>query len=278
MPFRTYSAANSGIELHQKQEEVVRTLGIPLLVAAAAAGLWAQTTDKPITNNEIESMLAAGLPESTIIAKIEIAVDRGLVDLDASTAALAVLKQKGATERELNAVLWAEPFGALWKRRQEEERAVPDLPGAAGVYFKSPAGWVNVGSLMLWTPFYSGWNWYRGSRESSVVVGAAHSELQIREPQPTFYIRKPASADPWQVVRVTARSDQRLLRISSRGDFGQTVRTQPNRTRDVQMTPIAGDIFTLRPTAPLDAGEYVLCTTVPGGPGLNLCYGFEIQR
>ena len=256
----------------------MRTLRIPLLAAAIASGVLAQSTDKPITNSEIESMLAAGLPESTIIIKIEIAVDRGLVDLDASAPALAELKQKGATERELNAVLWAEPFGGIWKQRQEESRAAPDLPTPAGVYFKDGSGWVNIAPLMLWTPFLTAPGWYHGRRESSVVLGAARAELQIREPQPTFYVRQPASGDPWQIVRVGRRNDQRLLRVSSRGDFGQTVSTRPDRARDVPMTHVAGEIFTLRPTAALDDGEYILCTTVPGGPGLNVCYSFGIQR
>ena len=256
----------------------MRSLRIALLIAALAYGLPAQNTDKPITNSDIESMLAAGLPESTIIIKIEMAVDRALVDLDASSTALAELKQKGATERELNAVLWAEPFGAAWKQRQEESRAVPDLPAEAGFYFKASSGWINIAPLMLWTPFLTAPSWYHGRRESSVVLGSARAELQIREPQPTFYVRQPASGDPWQIVRVGLRNDQRLLQVSSRGDFGQTVRTRPGQARDVSMTHVAGEIFTLRPTAALDDGEYILCTSVPGGPGLNVCYSFGIQR
>jgi hypothetical protein len=256
----------------------VPALRTVLFVPALAAGLWAQGADKPLTNSEIESMLAAGLPESTIVIKIEIAVDRGLVDLDASSAALAELRLKGATEPELNAVLWAEPFGALWKQKQEEARAIPGLPDHAGVFFKTQSGWAGLAPLMLWKPFLAAPGWYHGRHESSVVIGAAHADLQIREPQPTFYVRQPASGDPWRIVRVGEGNGQRLLRVSSHGDFGQTVRTQTDQARDIQMTRVAGEIFTLRPTASLDAGEYLLCTTVPGGSDLNLCYGFGVQR
>src|SRR6516165_1108303 len=111
----------------------MRTLTVALLAVGVTAGLWAQTPDEPLTNGEIESMLAAALPESTILLKIENAAYSGLVDVDTSAAALVALKQKGATEKELNAVLWAEPFGAARKRKEEEDRAVPDLPGRAGV-------------------------------------------------------------------------------------------------------------------------------------------------
>ena len=110
----------------------MRQLGFLLPVVALAAGLWAQTADKPLTNAEIDSMLGAGLPESTIVMKIQTAATRGFVDLDASSSALIDLKQRGASEPVLNAVVWAEPFGARRKRQLEEDRAVPGLPGAAG--------------------------------------------------------------------------------------------------------------------------------------------------
>ncbi|HLK48786.1 MAG TPA: hypothetical protein VKT49_11660 [Bryobacteraceae bacterium] len=255
----------------------MRTLRIPLLAAALTAALWAQTTEKPLTNRDIESMLAAGLPESTIVIRIEMAAHRGVVDLDASSDALAALKQKGATERELNAVLWAEPFGAGWKLRQEENRAVPDLPGPAGVYFRAPAGWTRIGSFLLWTPFYSGWNWYHGRRESTVALGSAQAALQMRETQPTFYLREPASGEPWRIIRVSSRDAHRLLRVAASDDLGQPLRTQPNQVSGLQMTHVAGRIFTLKPAGSLEPGEYVLCTTVPGGPGLNLCYSFGVH-
>jgi len=44
-----------------------------LAVAAVAAAMLAQTVDKPLTNSEIGSMLASGLPESTILLTIETA-------------------------------------------------------------------------------------------------------------------------------------------------------------------------------------------------------------
>jgi hypothetical protein len=61
----------------------MRLMRVLLSVAAVAVGLWAQTIDKPLTNSEIESMLVAGLPESTILLKIQTAALRGLVDLEA---------------------------------------------------------------------------------------------------------------------------------------------------------------------------------------------------
>jgi len=136
----------------------MRLLRVVLPVVAITAGLWGQIADKPLTNSDIESMLAAGLPESTIQMKIEAAALRGLVDLDASSNALIALKQKNAAERVLNAVVWAEPFGALRKRQQDEDRAVPGLPSSAGVYYKGPSEWVRLRSFLLWQPLYSSRN------------------------------------------------------------------------------------------------------------------------
>jgi hypothetical protein len=256
----------------------VRILRITALLAAMAAGLWAQSPDKPLTNSDLESMLAAGLPESTILIKIQIAAYRGLVNVDASPAALAELKQKGATEQELNAVQWAEPFSAVWIRRQEENRAVPDLPSQAGVYFKTSSGWTKAGSFLLWSPFYSNWNWFHGAHEYSVPVGNGPSALQVREPQPTFYVREPSSGEQWSIIRVTSRKDQRMIHLAAARDLLEMDRIAPGQIQAVQATHVAGDIFTLRPSTGLAPGEYLLCTPVSGGAGLNLCYSFGLQK
>src|SRR5262249_8572491 len=125
------------------------------VVLLAVAAVSAQTADKALTNSEIASMLAYGVPESTILLKIETAAYRGLVNLDASSAALIGLKQTGASERVLNAVMWAEPFGATLKRQQEEDRAAPGLPNSSGVYYRATSGWAVLPSSLIWPPFYS---------------------------------------------------------------------------------------------------------------------------
>ena len=88
----------------------MRRLRVTLPVMTVAAGLWAQTANKPLTNAEIESMVVAGVPESTIVMKIQAAVFGGFAALDASSSAVIALKQKGASEAVLDAVVWAEPF------------------------------------------------------------------------------------------------------------------------------------------------------------------------
>ncbi len=251
---------------------------VPLMVAVVVAGLWSQTTDKPLTNSAIESMLVAGLPESTILLKIQTAAFRGLVDLDTSSAALIALKQRGATEQVLNAVMWAEPFGAELKRRQEEDRAAPGLPGSSGAYYKAASGWVSMRSFLFWRPFDLDSSLYSGrGREYHVSLGGSHGDLQLGERQPTFYLREPASRS-WRLIRLGSRDNQRLLRLTSSGALAAIDRFAARDTREVQITLVAGEVFTLRPVAPLEAGEYALCSAVPVAANLNVCYGFGVQH
>jgi hypothetical protein len=249
-----------------------------LPVAVVAAGLWAQAADKPLTNTEIESMLAAGLPESTIVIKIQAAVLGGLVALDASSTAIIALKQKGASEAVLNAVVWAEPFGAGRKQQQEVDRAAPGLPSSAGVYYRGPSGWVRLQSFLVWPPWYSSRNVsFRRSREYNVPLSGSHADLQIRDRQPAFYLREPTS-DGWQIIRLALREDRRLVRFISNGEFAVKDRFVASDARKVQIMRVAGEVFKLQPVTSLEAGEYVLCRTVPGFANSSICYGFGVQR
>ena len=245
-----------------------------LAVAALAAAILAQTVDKPLTNREIGSMLTSGLPESTILLKIETAAYYGLVNLDASSAALAALKQGGASEQVLNAVMWAEPFGAALKIYQEENRAAPGLPSSNGVYYRAPSGWVVLPSSPVWPPFYS---FSLGSRGYDVPLGGSHADLQIGGQKVGFYLRKPSSLN-WRIVRLTSRGDERLLRFVSRGHLISVDAFEADRTYQVQITRVASDIFTVLPISPLQPGEYALCTTVPGAANVYACHGFGIQH
>jgi hypothetical protein len=242
------------------------------------AGLWAQTANKPLTNAEIESMLAAGFPESTIMMKIQAAVFGGLAALDASSTALIALKQKGASEAVLDAVVWAEPFGARTKQQLELDRAAPGLPSSAGVYFREPSGWVRLRSFLVWPPLYSRWDVsFRRSHEFNVPVSGSHAEVQIRDRQPAFYLREPTS-DGWQIIRLVSGGDRRFIQFVSSGDFAVRDRFTASQSRKVQIMRIAGAVFKLQPVAPLESGEYALCSAVPGGPNSSVCYGFGVQR
>jgi hypothetical protein len=256
-----------------------------LSAVAIAAVAAAQTADMPLTNTEIGAMLASGLPESTILLKLQTAAYRGLVNLDASAPALIALKQKGASERILNAVMWAEPFGAglKWrqqglKRQQEEERAAPGLPNETGVYYRAPSGWVPLGSSVIWPPFYSfSARSFVGSRAVDVPLEGSHAEVQLGGGQVGFYLRKPTTLS-WRIVRLTSHSDQRWLPVVFTGHPAIGNEFEPGRTHQVQITRVATEVYTVVPAAPLEPGEYALCAPIVGGPNVYVCYGFGIRH
>jgi len=252
----------------------VRFGRVLLAVAALAAAILAQTGDKPLTNNEIGSMLASGLPESTILLKIETAAYYGLVNLDASSAALAALKQRGASEQVLNAVMWAQPFGAPLKWQQEEDRAAPGLPNPSGVYYRASSGWVVLPSSPVWPKYYS---FSLGARGYDVPLGGSHANLQIGGQKVGFYLRKPSSLN-WRIVRLKSRGDERLLRMVSTGRFASVDAFEAERTHQVHIAQVTSDIFTVVPAEPLQPGEYALCTTVLGSASVYACHGFGVQR
>jgi len=254
----------------------MRRLKVILPVMAVAAGLWAQATDKPLTNAEIESMLVAGVPESTIVMKIEAAVFGGFAALDASSTAVIALKQKGASEAVLDAVVWAEPFDGRTKQQQELDRAAPGLPNSAGVYNRGPSGWARLQSFLPWPVFSSKWNLsLRRGHAYNVPVTGSHAEVQIRDRRPAFYFRELVS-DGWQIIRLGLGGDRRFIQLVSSGEF--PFRDRFAASGKAQIMRIAGDVFKLQPVASLEAGEYALCSTVSSGPNSSVCYGFGVQR
>jgi hypothetical protein len=256
----------------------MRRLIVILPVMALAAGLRAQTANQPLTNAEIESMLVAGVPESTIVMKIQAAVFGGFVALDASSTAVIALKQKGASEAVLDAVVWAEPFDVRTRQQQEVDRVAPGLPGSAGVYYREPSGWVRLRSFLVWPPWYSNRNAsFRRSRKTDVPVSGSRADLQIHDRQPAFYLQESAS-NGWQIIQFALHEDRRFLRFVSNSEFAASDRFVARDARKVQITRLAGEVFKLQPVAPLESGEYALCSPVPGGPNARVCYGFGVQR
>jgi len=75
-------------------------LAVPILLLAWSAAI-AEEKGKPLTNADVIKMLAAKIPESVIVSKIQ----AGEVNFDTSTDAIIELNKKGVGEKVLNAML-----------------------------------------------------------------------------------------------------------------------------------------------------------------------------
>ena len=64
------------------------------------------------------------------------------------------------------------------------------------------------------------------------------------------------------------------MRVISGGSFFAESAFQTSQLRETELKAIAADVFTVRPTAALDPGEYLLSTAVAGAPRLLQCYAY----
>jgi hypothetical protein len=245
-------------------------------------GVKAEEAGEPLQNADVVGMMKAGLPERTVIFVIQLATERGPVNFDTSTAALIELRQQGASGDILNAILWAQQVaGAPLRKKSAEVSSAPGLPNQSGLYHRSPAGWVALPSSLVWPPLMAPRKVLAGFRHNydfGIPLSALHATRQIADRQPTFHVRDFRSGERWQILQLAIKKDQRELRMVYRDTFPSEITFQPGTMRQVELERVADDVFTVRPNAALDPGEYLLCTTVGGRPSLFQCYEFGIAE
>jgi hypothetical protein len=249
-----------------------------LLICAA---MPAQVAEKPLNNTDVANMLRAGLPEGTMVLAIQRAIARGNTDFDASTQGLVELKNMGATEPILNFILTAPTI-----HRYEPSTTVPGLPVSHGLYFQSTAGWSALDAVALFPEIDAHWktNWkalgiWDHARESRrYVVPGRQARAQVVGPRPALYLRGQRPERLWSVVRLTAQTDHRELFATIRDVFARQPRMTFTSGAPVELDPsvTADDVVTLRPTADLTPGEYLVIKFVPGQPWLIEGYAFEV--
>lgn len=237
--------------------------GAILLLALAAP---ARDQGRPVTNADVASMVKAGLPESTIVRAIQLAIRHGQARFDISPGALIALKEQGATEAVLNAVLAAPP--------PPPPSPVPGLPEQSGLYYKAGEQWVALEYVLLWPPFYVR---EFNDRDYDISLPGASARVQLAERRPVLYARGIDTAEPWILVQAVLKKERRELRIRSGGIFTQSFRFRDADARPLEVRELGADVVSITPAAPLEPGEYALCAAVPGGRGLLVCYTFGIK-
>jgi len=252
-----------------------------LMLLLICAVMQAQVAEKPLNNIDVANMVKAGVPEGTVVLAIQRAILRGNTDFDASTQGLVALKNAGATEPILNYVLTAPVV-----HRYEPSTTVPGLPVPRGLYFQSNAGWSALDSVVLFPEVEarSKPNWKtlgsldRAREKRRYVVPGRQARAHVAGPRPALYLRSERPGSDWSMVRLTPETDHRELIATIPDVFAREPRMTFASGAPVKLEPAnpADDVVTLRPTADLAPGEYLVFKFVSDQPWLIEGYAFEI--
>jgi hypothetical protein len=251
-----------------------------LTLLFVCAAMPAQVTEKPLNNTDVANMIKAGLPEGTVVIAIQRAIARGTNDFDASVQGLVELRRAGASEPILNFVLTAPII-----HRYEPSTTVPGLPVSHGLYFQSTSGWSALDSVILLPDVEARWkaNWTVGSFDHArekrrYVLAGRQARAHVTGPRPALYLRGQRPESGWLVVRLTPQTDRRELIGSIRNMYASVPRMTFASGEPVELDPAttADDVVTLRPTADLTPGEYLVFKFDSAQPWLIEGYAFEV--
>jgi hypothetical protein len=163
---------------------------------------------------------------------------------------------------------------------------VPGLPESHGLYFQSRTGWSPLDSVVLFPGVEArskpNWNvlgsWDRARENRRYVVPGRQAHAHVTGPRPALYLRGQRPENGWAVVRLTPQTDRRELIATIRDVFAREPRMKFASGAPVDLDPanMADDVITLRPTADLAPGEYLVFRFAPGQPWVIEGYAFEV--
>jgi hypothetical protein len=228
-----------------------------------------QNNRKQLTNDDIVKMIAAGLPESTIVQVIQ----KGPAAFDTSPDALIKLKRAGATSKIMEAMLGFNTSapGPTATMSTPSERVAGS--SNKGVYVQSTNGWKRieeVSSIEVRAVGGLASQMTLGLKESRVicVFRGDRADMQTSERRPVFLITGlGASARDVYIVALRPNPDRRDLEMGRAGllkkvSFGFRKRD----VRDVEVKRLGDDLLEATPKQDLEFGEYIM---VLGGAGMG---------
>ena len=256
------------------------SLRATLALLFMCAALPAQVTERPLTNSDVAGMLRSGLPEGTIILTIQLAGDREMTAFNTSPAALIDLRNNGASEAVLNVVLTAPNIP-----QYEPSNAVPGLPPARGLYYQSPGGFSALDSVVLFpelrarvTTAKAFWRPDDAREERHYIVEGRQARVRVTGARPAFYLRNQAPPKGWYMLRLKPGTDHRefSMRIPDALSYNRKAVYDSGPPMPVEATVNASDVVTLRPSADLMPGQYLLFRLAPGQDWFIEGYAFEV--
>ena len=122
-------------------------------------------------------------------------------------------------------------------------------------------------------------SWDRAKESRRYIVPGRQARAHVAKPRPALYtsaINVPRLG--WSVVRLTPQTNDRELIATVPDVFARVPRLKPDLGAPVRVdaAKTADDVVTLRPTADLTPGEYLVFRFVSDQPWLIEGYAFEV--
>lgn len=238
-----------------------------------------------MTNDVVLKMIAAGLPDEAIVAKIK----TSQTQFDLGTDQLIVLKNRGVSGPVLAAMLQPAPPAAIELSADSPDPAKPHFPGIYLV--ESPAKWSRIlptASDQAKTGGIFGYALTGGLASASVKakISGTAARIQTNNVKPVFYMffdesvpRGLSGASVWitgagsqtssptelSLVRLVQKSNGREARVGSINIAGSKSGVMDKDRIAFDVEQVRPGVFTVSPKYQLEAGEYGFVQSVTGG-------------
>ncbi|HEY0460145.1 MAG TPA: hypothetical protein VGC97_13490 [Pyrinomonadaceae bacterium] len=261
----------------------LRYMSFVMLIAVCfGASLTAFAQEEKLTNNDVVSLVKAGLSTTIIVNKIR----SSKTDFDLSTDGLIALKQAGVTDEVVGAMFEAKTgktVAAVSNVTSEGARAAgdpndPNAPHDYGIYMFEDNG--GARKMTQLAPTVSAQNRTGGLFTSSMTYGISKvkikanlpgpaSKLQLKQARPVFYFYLdaksgglntssgiPSTPNEFALIRFNVRSDNREVTIGKMNAFGGKGGLSDEYVVAFDTEDLGGGVFKITPKGDLKNGEY----------------------
>jgi hypothetical protein len=237
-------------------------LVLSLLLASTTLS---QDLAKRITNKDVIDMVALGLSDDVIIAKIRSATVGGTLQFDTSVDGLTKLKAAKVSDEVIKVMINPAPPAAPVVVAATPLTIDPNLPPPeVGVYWKNGGAFTriegqNVSQAKVGGKAGSMFTYGMRNEHWDATLNGSESKNVVNERQPVFYIYVPdgASASDFVLIILEKKDNRREFQI---GSFGGVTGGKSGVKRDKEVTVTAEHAgirtYKIKPDAAMKPGEY----------------------
>jgi hypothetical protein len=254
-------------------------LFVPVLIVAFTINVSAQAPpagasgsssgSDVLTNADILKMVEAKVGDDIIIGKIKSSPN----NYDTSIDAILKLKAAGVSDAVIHAMVDAGPAAKPVVKEVSAKKPPPDpndpmSPHPIGIYWKPNQG--TDKRLMRLEPYtYSQSRCGAGIMKMTckIIITGDRAALRVTEAAPEFWFyfatgqdafsaSGPSSTDDFVLARLEKKSNERQLAVGQGGVTGIKAGVRPQDKVAVESKQVAPGIYQVRPSKPLEPGEY----------------------